>query len=221
MKEKRNYYKGFYKTKSGSKKAFIDGKWERGEWIVGNLILLDDAEDDYSAIIIPRTGSECLANESEKYIKFEHWYKVVRSSVCESVGVTDKNGHLIFENDIIRYRDTVKTMGLTTHTSTVEWNEEIGSFVIHADCIGYYYVNPTQSKLYEMEVIGTSFDIMEQVEPLIPRAISFGVVGCPHCGKEVISRKPEDYAPPKIHPCEHCGGGICWTPTWTIRDIRD
>lgn len=221
MTEKRNYYKGFYKSKSGSKWAFIDGKWEKGEWIVGNLLLLDDAEDDYSAIIIPRVGSECLSNKSEKYIKFEHWYKVARSSVCQCTGITDKNDCLIFENDIIRYRDNIKTMGLTTHTSAVEWNAEIGGFVIHADGIGYYHINPAQSKLYEMEVIGTMFDITKQVEPLLPKWSLFTGFQCPHCGKKLKNRKPDDYSSPEIHPCEHCGADVYWTPTKNASNIKD
>ena len=44
---------------------------------------------------------------------------------------------------------------------------------------------------------------------------------CPHCDKEIENHRVADYGDDEIHPCEHCGKNIRWTPMWGKEDIRD
>lgn len=93
-----------------------------GEWVKGNLILLDDAVEDFRAIIIPREGSNCLSNSTEDYVKFVTFYKVDIDTVCRYTEHNDFEGTEIFENDIIRLYD------MTEEDYIVRWSN--GTFVL-------------------------------------------------------------------------------------------
>lgn len=95
---------------------------DNGEWVKGNLILLDDAVEDFRAIIIPREGSNCLSNSTEDYVKFETFYKVDIDTVCRYTEHNDHEGTEIFENDIIRLYD------MTEEDYIVRWSN--GTFVL-------------------------------------------------------------------------------------------
>lgn len=83
---------------------------DNGEWVQGNLIQSCDATDGWETIIIPIKNS----NMFTKHIKcgygnlgFENWYRVDPSTICQCTGLKDKNGKLIWENDIVNATDVI------------------------------------------------------------------------------------------------------------------
>jgi uncharacterized phage protein (TIGR01671 family) len=76
---------------------------DNGEWVQGNLILSNDAEDGYRAIIISTNNSNMFTKGGTKGdLGFENWYRVNENTICQCTGLNDKNGNLIWENDIVR-----------------------------------------------------------------------------------------------------------------------
>lgn len=134
---------------------------DNGEWVEGNLIQNSDAEDGWEAIIIPAKNS----NMFTKHIKhgygdlgYENWYRVDPSTICQCTGLKDKNGKLIWENDIANCMDA-ECCGY------ISWNESEAGF--------YFDVLLEDGRFEEehiydyqdcMEVIGNNFDNPELLE---------------------------------------------------------
>lgn len=78
---------------------------DNGEFVIGSLFLSDDADEEYKAIIIPSVNSNMFTRESyNEDLGFENWYKVDQSTICQCTGLKDKNGKLIWENDVVRFK---------------------------------------------------------------------------------------------------------------------
>lgn len=156
-----------------------------GEWVQGNLIQSCDATDGWESIIIPVKNSNMFTKHiGHGYgnLGFENWYRVNPSTICRCTGREDKNGKLIWENEILLQKTTEKhwcewqRMGLVKYGEH-DWNEGVYGY----KNIGFF-VEPIvkegdetrmkpglcQEDLvfenYPYEVIGNIFDNPELLE---------------------------------------------------------
>lgn len=133
---------------------------DNGEWVIGNR--MDDGVT--GQVFIHAVGNS--VNESDKvgeegclrFVAFE----VDPSTICQCTGLTDKNGKLIWENDIIRYADMI--IG-TEKIDRIEWNETHASFVrLHTSQMGLQYLYIDEFIANGCEVIGNIFENPELIK---------------------------------------------------------
>lgn len=84
------------------------------------------------------------------------------NTICQCTGLKDKNGKLIWENDIIRYADMI--IG-TEKIDRIEWNETHASFVrLHTSQMGLQYLYIDEFIANGCEVIGNIFENPELIK---------------------------------------------------------
>lgn len=115
---------------------------DNGEWVEGNLILSNDAEEGWESVIIPISNSYMFVKEYEGDLGFEKWYVVDKDTICQYAGLTDKNGNKIWENDIMKY----------------EWDGKTRIEVIKYQAPIFTYDKSFRWSLNKDEVIGNIFD---------------------------------------------------------------
>ena len=123
---------------------------DNGEWVEGNLIQSCDATDGWETIIIPIKNSNMFTKHIKRgygNLGFENWYRVDPSTICQCTGLKDKNGKLIWENDIVNATD------------------------VHCVCVDGIVVKVNDYKLMlnlyysdELERVGNKFDNPELLE---------------------------------------------------------
>lgn len=143
---------------------------DNGEWVYGSVIYIDDC-----AYIICDAEIEDYDTVSADLYATE-WYRVNPSTICQCTGLNDKNGKLIWENDVLLQKTTEKhwcqweCMGVVKYGEH-DWNVSEYGFT----SIGFYiepivrngninkiacglnqvYIN---DEFYPIEVIGNIFD---------------------------------------------------------------
>ena len=109
---------------------------------VYNVICLNC--DRQKEIIIEYNGSTALVE----------WENCV---ILQSTGLRDRDGKLIYEDDIIEFTDNVTINGSKTHVAKVEHNKEFNAYMYHAECMGWYTINPSQNKRFKVKVVGNVY----------------------------------------------------------------
>lgn len=118
---------------------------DNGEWVKGDLGQDKDLEKYYISGWNYYTADSGL--EREPYL-----HEVYASTVCQYIGIRDRNNDRIFENDIIRFVDyRGKTRELP-----VTWNPNHGVFCVWVDGATFYGVNKYLSN--DIVVIGNIND---------------------------------------------------------------
>lgn len=135
---------------------------DNGEWAQGNLIRSNDAEVGYEAIIIPTNDSNMYTKgEGRGDLGFENWHRVDKDTICQCTGLKDKNGKMIWENDVCdrkeQYPEIVKYCN-------GDWTLDY-SYASHKESGGCYcnlgfYAEERKC----VEVIGNIFDNPELLE---------------------------------------------------------
>lgn len=116
---------------------------------VYNVICLNCERQE--EIIIEYNGSTALVE----------WENCV---ILQSTGLRDRDGKLIYEDDIIEFTDNVTINGSKTHVAKVEHNKEFNAYMYHAECMGWYTINPSQNKRFKVKVIGNVYEHPELLE---------------------------------------------------------
>ena len=137
---------------------------DNGEWVVGNCI--DDGVT--GQVFIHAVGNS--VNESDKvgeegclqFVAFE----VAPSTICQCIGLKDKNGRVIWENDIVN--GSIKR-GAAFYRCLVLWNECQARFDVRALCCNFQMTldectDDISMSGFDYEVLGNKFDNQELLE---------------------------------------------------------
>lgn len=121
---------------------------DNGEWIFGNLIQTDD-------------GVYIIQNYVPQHLIKN--YEVDPATICQCTGLKDKNGKLIWENDIVAYWDTYSTENGLTEADC------IGKVVWDDETISFQVTNRLSAESYEVlddecSVVGNAIDNPELLE---------------------------------------------------------
>lgn len=144
--------------------VFKAKRLDNGEWVVGNCI--DDGVT--GQVFIHAVGNS--VNESDKvgeegclqFVAFE----VAPSTICQCTGLKDKNGRVIWENDIVN--GSIKR-GAAFYRCLVLWNECKARFDVRAMGCNFPMTldectDDISMSGFEYEVVGNVFDNPELLE---------------------------------------------------------
>ena len=111
---------------------------DNGEWVTGSLITYEDGTY--------KIATSYLGGDTNIAILICA-YEVDRDTICQCTGLKDKNGNLIWENDIMKY----------------DWGGTRIDFIEYAPPI-FTYSQSMRWDLQQDEVIGNIFDNPELLE---------------------------------------------------------
>ena len=120
------------------------------EWITGQYVKgLDMYDKEVHLIFEPAT---ILYSSGET----DGWSEIDPATICQCTGLKDKNGKLIWENDIVVCRD------FTEEKYVIAWKQDEACFEYQQ--YGCSIINFEQLSGCEVEVIGNIFDNKELLE---------------------------------------------------------
>lgn len=134
---------------------------DNGEWVHGYLF--DDGFENgrvfIGGIVIEKYNGTACDDWNVTGINF---YEIDPNTICQCTGLKDKNGKLIWENDIASYSDLITR---DKKTICIEWNKMQASFVRkYRSPMGLQYLYLDEYIASRMEVIGNTFDSPELLE---------------------------------------------------------
>ena len=125
-----------------AKRVYNGGKWVQGYYVKG----LDMYDKEVHLIFGPNT---MFYSSGET----DGWYKVDPSTICQCTGLRDKNGKLIWENDIVKINNSKGNVLIT-----------FGDFEIICTIPNEKYYKHRLEYDTEYEVVGNVFDNPELLE---------------------------------------------------------
>lgn len=133
---------------------------DNGEWVHGYLF--DDGFENgrvfIGGIVIEKYNGTACDDWNVTGINF---YEIDPNTICRCTGLKDKNGNLIWENDIVKhYNDDAHTEGYCT--GTVLWDENYAGFYRTSNEYGLSKPRISSDCIYE--VVGNVFDNPELLE---------------------------------------------------------
>ena len=129
-------------------------RFDNGEWVQGYLVY-DNRDKLYRIIMdIQYSTGTCITTDNAP--------RVDSSTICQCTGLKDKNGKLIWENDVVKQFADCNELGNSLYFFyQIRWNNEYSAFE------GYeIYTEETVlfPDLEDIEVIGNIFDNPELLE---------------------------------------------------------
>ena len=133
---------------------------DNGEWVHGYLF--DDGFENgrvfIGGIVIEKYNGTACDDWNVTGINF---YEIDPNTICQCTGLKDKNGKLIWENDIVKhYNDDAHPERYCT--GTVLWDENYAGFYRTSNEYGLSKPRISSDCIYE--VIGNQFDNPELLE---------------------------------------------------------
>ena len=122
------------------------------EWVFGGLSYCD------------KTGAYFITNMGKDHISYIGFHQEVDSNtICQCTGLKDKNGKLIWENDICR-RVLLPTKRIKTNFKIAYVPYKCCISAIDLDGSNITFLSDYINNQYEVEVIGNIFDNPELLE---------------------------------------------------------
>lgn len=116
----------------------------------------DNQEWVRGSLVYTFTGAPYVVTEYDHILNFININEVDPSTICQCTGLKDKNGKLIWENDIVVYRDD------TEEKYVIAWKQNEACFEYQQ--YGCSIMNFDQLSGCEVEVIGNKFSNKEVLE---------------------------------------------------------
>lgn len=123
---------------------------DNGEWVTGQYVKGLDMHGKEVHLIFEPTTIFYSSGETDG------WSEIDPSTICQCTGLKDKNGKLIWENDIVAYWDAYST------ESGLAEADCIGKVVWDDETLSFQVTNRLSAESYEVlgecSVIGNIFD---------------------------------------------------------------